>query len=73
MIVWKKLESKFRNSQTKGENERGQNAEYKRNDFKEEYYSQLKEDYNLISNLCDRWAKNSQDPKFDAFKENIKT
>lgn len=55
-----------------GRNERGQNAEYERNDFKEEYYSQLKEDYNLISNLCDRWAKNSQDPKFDAFKENIK-
>ena len=55
-----------------GRNERGQNAEYKRNDFKEEYYSQLKEDYNLISNLSDRWAKNSQDPKFDAFKENIK-
>ena len=55
-----------------GRNERGQNAEYKRNDFKEEYYSQLREDYNLISNLCDRWAKNSQDPKFDAFKENIK-
>ena len=55
-----------------GRNERGQNAEYKRKDFKEEYYSQLKEDYNLISNLCDRWAKNSQDPKFDAFKENIK-
>ena len=55
-----------------GRNERGQNAEYERNDFKEEYYSQLKEDHNLISNLCDRWAKNSQDPKFDAFKENIK-
>ena len=55
-----------------GQNERGQNSEYERNDFKEEYYSQLKEDHNLISNLCDRWAKNSQDPKFDAFKENIK-
>ena len=55
-----------------GRNERGQNAEYKRNDFKEEYYSQLKEDYSLIFNLYDRWAKNSQDPKFDAFKENIK-
>lgn len=55
-----------------GRNERGQNAEYECNDFKEEYYSQLKEDHNLISNLCDRWAKNSQDPKFDAFKENIK-
>lgn len=55
-----------------GRNEKGQNAEYKRKDFKEEYYTQLKEDYRLISDLYDRWAKNSQDPKFDAFKENLK-
>ncbi len=55
-----------------GRNEKGQNAEYKRKDFKEEYYIQLKEDFRLISNLYDRWAKNPQDPKFDAFKENIK-
>lgn len=55
-----------------GRNEKGQNAEYKRKDFKEEYYIQLKEDYRLISNLYDRWARNSQDPKFDAFKENLK-
>lgn len=55
-----------------GRNEKGQNAEYKRKDFKEEYYTQLKEDFRLISNLYDRWAKNPQDPKFDAFKENLK-
>lgn len=55
-----------------GRNEKGQNAEYKRKDFKKEYYIQLKEDLRLISNLYDRWAKNPQDPKFDAFKENIK-
>lgn len=55
-----------------GRNERGQNAEYRRSDFKEEYYTLLKEDFRLISNLYDRWAKNSQDPKFDAFKENLK-
>ena len=55
-----------------GQNEKGQNAEYKHIDFKKEYYIQLKEDFRLISNLYDRWAKNSQDPKFDAFKENIK-
>lgn len=55
-----------------GRNEKGQNAEYKRKDFKEEYYIQLKEDFRLISNLYDRWAKNPQDPKFDAFKESIK-
>ena len=54
-----------------GRNEKGQNAEYKRKDFKEEYYIQLKEDFRLISNLYDRWARNSQDPKFDAFKENL--
>ena len=55
-----------------GRNEKGQNAEYTRKDFKEEYYIQLKEDFRLISKLYDRWARNSQDPKFDAFKENIK-
>ncbi|MGP1597314.1 MAG: helicase-related protein [Prevotella denticola] len=55
-----------------GRNERGQNAEYRRKDFKEEYFAQLKEDHRLISNLYDRWARNSQDPKFDAFKEKIK-
>ena len=55
-----------------GRNEKKQNAEYKREDFKEEYYIQLKEDYRLISSLYDRWARNSQDPKFDAFKENFK-
>lgn len=55
-----------------GRNEKGQNAEYQRKDFKEEYFVQLKEDFRLISNLYDRWAKNSQDPKFDAFKENLK-
>lgn len=55
-----------------GKNEKGQNAEYKRKDFKKEYYTQLIKDYELISNLCDRWARNSQDPKFDAFKENLK-
>ena len=37
-----------------------------------EYYIQLKEDFRLTSNLYDRWAKNPQDPKFDAFKENNK-
>lgn len=40
-----------------GENEKGQNAEYKCKDFKKEYYDLLKEDFRLISNLYDRWAK----------------
>lgn len=55
-----------------GRNDKGQNAEYKHSDFKEEYFTQLKEDYRLISKLYDRWAKNSEDPKFDKFKESLK-
>lgn len=66
------IRNKIERLTEEGRNEKGQNAEYKRQDFKEEYYIQLKEDFHLISNLYDRWAKNSQDPKFDAFKENIK-
>lgn len=66
------IRAKIEKLTEQGRNDKGQNAEYKRKDFKEEYYIQLKEDYRLISNLYDRWAKNSQDPKFDAFKESIK-
>ena len=56
-----------------GRNTRGQNTEYKRSDFKEEYIQHLKEDYDLISSLYDRWAKNSEDPKYDAFKDSLKS
>ena len=66
------LRAKILKLTAQGRNERGQNAEYHRKDFKEDYYIQLKEDFRLISKLYDRWAKNSEDPKFDAFKENIK-
>lgn len=55
-----------------GRNVKGQNAEYTKKDFKEEYYIQLQEDLSLIANLCDRWAKNSEDPKLEAFRENLK-
>lgn len=66
------IRAKIKKLTEQGRNEKGQNAEYQRKDFREEYYTQLKEDFRLISNLYDRWAKNPQDPKFDAFKENIK-
>lgn len=55
-----------------GRNEKGQNAEYRRSDFKPEYYHLIREDLRLISDLYDRWASNSEDPKFDAFKENLR-
>lgn len=66
------IRAKIKKLTEQGRNEKGQNAEYKRRDFREEYFIQLKEDFRLISNLYDRWAKNPQDPKFDAFLENIK-
>ena len=66
------IRAKIKKLTEQGRNEKGQNAEYQRKDFKAEYFMQLKEDFQLISNLYARWAKNPQDPKFDAFKENIK-
>ena len=66
------IRAKIKKLTEQEKNEKGQNAEYRRIDFKEEYYINLKEDFRLISNLYDRWARNSQDPKFDAFKENLK-
>lgn len=55
-----------------GRNEKNQNAEYKRSDFDSKYFDLLKQDYKLIADLCDRWAKNSEDPKFEKFKEQLK-
>ncbi len=55
-----------------GKNEKGQNAEYKREDFDEDYIKKIKEDHELIVGLHDRWSKNSEDPKFDEFKEQLK-
>lgn len=65
------IRAKIKKLTEQGRNEKGQNAEYTRQAFKDEYYTQLKEDLRLITHLYDRWAKNSQDPKFDTFKENI--
>lgn len=69
----KDIRSKINKLTEQGKNDKGQNAEYRRTDFKEEYIELLKEDYRLISLLCDRWGKNSQDPKFDTFKENLRS
>lgn len=69
----KDIRAKINMLTEQGKNDKGQNAEYRRKDFKEEYIELLKEDYRLISLLCDRWGKNSQDPKFDTFKENLRS
>ena len=56
----------------KGKNEKEQNAEYTRDVFNPAYIELLKADYQLICNLYDRWAKNTEDPKLDEFKEALK-
>ena len=66
------IREKIKKLDEKGKNKKGQNAEYTRDAFKEEYINLLKADNQYIKWLCDQWAKNSEDPKFDAFKDNLK-
>lgn len=55
-----------------GRNDDKRNMEYSRKDMKSDYIELLRGDYELISELCDRWAKNTEDPKLDVFKDNLK-
>ncbi len=55
-----------------GRNENERNMEYTIRDMKPEYIDLLRADYDLVSELCDRWAKNTEDPKLDVFKDNLK-
>ena len=66
------IRDKIKKLDENGRNEKRQNAEYTRDDFNAEYINLLKSDYKYIKWLCDQWAKNSEDPKFDAFKENLR-
>lgn len=65
------VRNKIKKLTEQGRNEKGQNAEYKRKDFKPEYITLLKKDYQIMQDLFDRWSVISEDPKFDAFKENL--
>lgn len=65
------IRNKIEKLTKEGRNNRGQNAEYKRSDFRKEYIKHLREDYDLISRLYDRWANNSEDPKYDTFKDSL--
>ncbi len=48
----------------------GNNREFRSNDLKkDEYLRLLEQDMELIDKLCKRWEKNTEDPKFDKFKE----
>ncbi|MBD5209563.1 MAG: DEAD/DEAH box helicase family protein [Bacteroidales bacterium] len=52
----------------KGEN----NRRFKASDFDINYLDKLKNDKKLIDRLLKRWDRNTEDPKFDRFKEAIK-
>ena len=66
------LRNKIEKLTKDGRNEKGQNREYTRDDFKPEYRKLLDKDFELISDLYDRWCQNSEDPKLDEFKESLK-
>lgn len=66
------IRTKIKKLNETGRNDNERNMEYSRNDMKAEYIDLLRADYELISELCDRWAKNTEDPKLDVFKENLK-
>jgi superfamily II DNA/RNA helicase len=55
----------------KKKNEKGRNAEFHRADFDSDYLDKLRHDYAIINQLCERWDKNVDDPKFDKFKESL--
>lgn len=50
----------------------GNNRRFSASDFKETYLANLQNDKLLIESLLDRWRENTEDPKFDRFKEAIK-
>lgn len=48
----------------------GNNKEFRAKEMKaNEYLKLLEQDLVIIDQLCKRWEKNSEDPKFDKFKE----
>ena len=66
------LRRKIKRLDENGRNEDSRNKEYARADFMPEYIELLNHDYDLICELYDRWAQNTEDPKFDEFKDSLK-
>ena len=54
-----------------GKNDKQQNAEYHRSDFRNDYYQYLLEDKALIDDLVNRWKDERQDPKLYKFIRSI--
>lgn len=52
---------------------KGNNYEYKRKDFENEYVTLLQSDMEKISDLCDRWATILYDPKLQVFLSRLES
>lgn len=66
------IREKIKKLNEAGRNQKGQNAEYTRDDFDPNYINLLKADYELIGQLYDDWSEITEDPKLNSFKENLK-
>ena len=68
------IRTKIKKLNKEGRNEKKQNAEYTRADFKgfdknnKSYIDYLKSDLEKINHLVERWNENDYDPKLDRFK-----
>ena len=69
----KDLRAKIEKLNNEGRNELKSNAEYHCSDFDANYIELLRDEYDIIQDLCERWSKNSEDPKFDVFKDNLRS
>lgn len=66
------VRAKIEKLTAEGRNKDNSNKEYHRSDFDEQYIEYLRYDLEIIDDLCARWSMNSEDPKFDVFKEELK-
>lgn len=67
------IRGKIEKLNSENRNDKNQNAEYKVSDFNETYFELLKQDKLIIDKLVQRWGNNNYDPKFDEFKESLKS
>ncbi|UTY33660.1 helicase-related protein [Treponema putidum] len=59
--------AKKANKRNSGSEYEGSNKEYKRADFDESYITLLRNDLQLIKNLCSKWDVQTADPKMSTF------
>lgn len=69
---FKDIRTKIQKLTDSGRNDNGSNKEYHCADFDPNYIDYLHYDMEIINDLCTRWSMNSEDPKFDVFKEELK-